>query len=171
MRIELPDPHINQQKILDSNARFRVVMAGRRFGKSELSQIEIIVNALQGKQVFYVTPTYNLARVFFDQLAKAVPFEANKFEADILSLVKDADAATAQLKTIQDNLTKQIASIQKLATDAEKNYDAQDKIWDKAKIAAENLGLKKEDIKGWKEFENSRLTIRKAFDAANKFRK
>jgi len=97
--------------------------------------------------------------------------KANKFEADILSLVKDADAATAQLKTIQDNLTKQIASIQKLATDAEKNYDAQDKIWDKAKIAAENLGLKKEDIKGWKEFENSRLTIRKAFDAANKFRK
>jgi hypothetical protein len=97
--------------------------------------------------------------------------KANKFEADILSLVKDADTATAQLKTIQDNLTKQIASIQKLATDAEKNYDAQDKIWDKAKIAAENLGLKKEDIKGWKEFENSRLTIRKAFDAANKFRK
>jgi hypothetical protein len=97
--------------------------------------------------------------------------KANKFEADILSLVKDADTATAQLKTIQDNLTKQIASIQKLATDAEKNYDAQDKIWDKAKIAAENLGLKKEDIKGWKEFENSRLTIRKAFDAANKFKK
>jgi hypothetical protein len=97
--------------------------------------------------------------------------KANKFEADILSLVKDADTATAQLKTIQDNLTKQIASIQKLATDALKNYDAQDKIWDKAKIAAENLGLKKEEIKGWKEFENSRLTIRKAFDASNKYRK
>jgi hypothetical protein len=58
-------------------------MAGRRFGKSELSQIEIIINALQGQQVFYVTPTYNLARVFFDQLAKAVPFEANKSELSI----------------------------------------------------------------------------------------
>ncbi len=80
MKIELPNPHINQSAILESKARFRVVMAGRRFGKSELSQIEIIVNALQGKQVFYVTPTYNLARVFFDQLAKAVPFEANKSE-------------------------------------------------------------------------------------------
>jgi hypothetical protein len=97
--------------------------------------------------------------------------KSNKFEADILSLVKDADTATAQLKTIQDNLTKQIASIQKLATDALKNYDAQEKIWDKAKIAAENLGLKKEEIKGWKEFENSMSTIRKAFDASNKFRK
>jgi hypothetical protein len=97
--------------------------------------------------------------------------KANKIEADIFSLVKDADTATAQLKTIQDNLTKQIASINKLVVDAEKNYDAQDKIWDKAKIAAENLGLKKEDIKGWKEFENSRLTIRKAFDAARKYQK
>ena len=83
MKIELPNPHINQQAILDSTTRFRVVMAGRRFGKSELSQIEIIVNALQGKQVFYITPTYNLARVFFDQLTKAVPFEANKSELSI----------------------------------------------------------------------------------------
>lgn len=83
MRIELPQPHTNQEIVLQSKARFRVIMAGRRWGKSELSQIEIIVNALQGKQVFYVTPTYNLARVFFDQLAKAVPFEANKSELSI----------------------------------------------------------------------------------------
>ena len=83
MRIELPTPHINQNKILESNARFRVVMAGRRFGKSELSQIEIIVNALQGKSVAYITPTYSLAKVFFDQLAKALPFESNRSELSI----------------------------------------------------------------------------------------
>ena len=83
MRIELPNPHINQQRILDSQSRFRVVMAGRRFGKSELSQIEIIVNALQGKNVAYITPTYQLARVFFEQLIKVVPFESNKSELSI----------------------------------------------------------------------------------------
>lgn len=83
MRIELPNPHINQQRILDSQSRFRVVMAGRRFGKSELSQIEIIVNALQGKKVAYITPTYNLARVFFEQLIKTLPFESNKSELSI----------------------------------------------------------------------------------------
>lgn len=83
MRIELPNPHINQQRILDSLSRFRVVMAGRRFGKSELSQIEIIVNALQGKKVAYITPTYNLARVFFEQLIKTLPFESNKSELSI----------------------------------------------------------------------------------------
>jgi len=83
MRIELPNPHVNQQKILDSVSRFRVVMAGRRFGKSELSQIEIIINSLQGKKVAYITPTYNLARVFFEQLIKTLPFESNKSELSI----------------------------------------------------------------------------------------
>ena len=62
MRIELPNPHENQWKVLNSTARFRTMMSGRRFGKSELAQIEIINQALQGKQVGYITPTYNLAR-------------------------------------------------------------------------------------------------------------
>ena len=80
MIIELPQPHINQQLILDNQSRFRVVMCGRRFGKSELSQIEIIVNALEGKSVAYITPTYKLAKSFFDKLVKRVPFENNKSE-------------------------------------------------------------------------------------------
>lgn len=83
MRLELPEPHINQQRILDSEARFRVVMCGRRFGKSELSQIEIITNALLGKSVAYITPTYQLARVFFERLTQAVPFQSNKSELTI----------------------------------------------------------------------------------------
>lgn len=78
MRIELPKPHINQQKILDSEARYRVVCCGRRFGKSELSQIEIINEALKGNSVAYITPTYQLAKTFFNQLIKVVPFENNK---------------------------------------------------------------------------------------------
>jgi len=39
MQIFLPNPHANQQRILECDKRFRVVMCGRRFGKSELSQI------------------------------------------------------------------------------------------------------------------------------------
>lgn len=78
MIIELPEAHINQNKILESTARFRVVMCGRRFGKSELSQVEIISNALQGMNVAYITPTYKLAKTFFDKLIECVPFENNK---------------------------------------------------------------------------------------------
>ena len=77
MIIELPKPHINQQKILEAERRFVVVMCGRRFGKSELSQIIIIKEALKGGQVAYVTPTYGLAQVFFERLAKVLPFKNN----------------------------------------------------------------------------------------------
>lgn len=78
MTIELPRPHINQEKILQSDKRFRVVMCGRRFGKSELAQIGIITAALKGDQVAYITPTYKLAKTFFEKLTQTVPFENNK---------------------------------------------------------------------------------------------
>ena len=77
MRIELPTPHANQEKILNADKRFIVVMCGRRFGKSELSQILIIKEALKGGQVAYITPTYGLAQVFFERLAKVLPFKSN----------------------------------------------------------------------------------------------
>jgi hypothetical protein len=77
MRIELPTPHLNQQKILDAERRFIVIMCGRRFGKSELSQILIIKEALKGGNVAYITPTYGLAQVFFERLTKVLPFKSN----------------------------------------------------------------------------------------------
>jgi hypothetical protein len=77
MRIELPTPHLNQKKILDAEKRFIVIMCGRRFGKSELSQILIIKEALKGGQVAYITPTYGLAQVFFERLTKVLPFKSN----------------------------------------------------------------------------------------------
>ena len=77
MRIELPKPHINQQGILDNSARFRVVMCGRRFGKSELSQILCINAAIHGQQVAYITPTYKLAKAFFKKLSQYLHFPNN----------------------------------------------------------------------------------------------
>jgi hypothetical protein len=77
VRIELPSPHINQQKILECEKRFIVVMCGRRFGKSELSQIIGIKEAIIGGQVAYITPTYKLAKAFFERLTAALPFKNN----------------------------------------------------------------------------------------------
>ena len=77
MRIELPNPHINQKKILECDRRFIVVMCGRRFGKSELSQIMGIKAAITGGQVAYITPTYKLAKAFFERLTAAIPFKNN----------------------------------------------------------------------------------------------
>jgi hypothetical protein len=77
VRIELPNPHINQKKILECEKRFIVVMCGRRFGKSELSQILAISEAVKGGQVAYITPTYKLAKAFFERLTAALPFKNN----------------------------------------------------------------------------------------------
>lgn len=49
---------------MHSNARFKVVAAGRRTGKSYLAAISMIIRALDGKEgkVFYVAPTQGMAR-------------------------------------------------------------------------------------------------------------
>jgi hypothetical protein len=83
MQIHIPELHENQQKIYDDTSRFRVVMCGRRFGKSELAQMEIIFEAIKGHAVAYITPTYQLAKTFFKQLAKVLPFENNKSDLTI----------------------------------------------------------------------------------------
>lgn len=74
MIIEIPEPHINQEPILESDARFVVLMCGRRFGKSELSQIKLITKAIQGEQIAYVTPTYKLAKQFYEKLSASLPY-------------------------------------------------------------------------------------------------
>jgi len=52
-----------QQTIVDDSHRFRVVVAGRRFGKTHLSIRELCYHArLPDKEVWYIAPTYKMAR-------------------------------------------------------------------------------------------------------------
>ena len=59
-----------QKLVAQSTKRFRVVCAGRRFGKSILAIREMAKFASQpNKKVMYVAPTYGMARnIIFDQL-------------------------------------------------------------------------------------------------------
>jgi len=75
IRIDLPRPHTGQRKVLGSKARFRVLMCGRRWGKSLISKQYTITEALDGKINAYITPNYSLAKVFFDEIAKIIPNE------------------------------------------------------------------------------------------------
>lgn len=74
MRIEFSAAHINQKPILNSQSRFIVVMCGRRFGKSELCQIKLVKSAIKGQQIAYITPTYKLAKQFYEKLGSALPY-------------------------------------------------------------------------------------------------
>jgi hypothetical protein len=73
--IILPIPHKTQTEVLNCDNRFIVLMCGRRWGKSLISQSIAIENGLANKYVAYVTPTYQLAKVFFDELTKVIPSE------------------------------------------------------------------------------------------------
>lgn len=73
IEIKLPKPHAAQRAVLDSPARFRVMMCGRRFGKSLISQNISIENGLANKKVAYITPTYQLGKTFFQEICKILP--------------------------------------------------------------------------------------------------
>jgi len=73
MEIILPQPHSTQIPILECQSRFITLMCGRRWGKSLVSQVIAISEALQGKSVAYVTPTFLLSKVFFDELLHHLP--------------------------------------------------------------------------------------------------
>ena len=70
------DYHPGQQRVRDNKARFRVVVAGRRFGKSWLAINEAICAALdeanvQQHPVFLIAPTFDQARrVYWQRLLK-----------------------------------------------------------------------------------------------------
>lgn len=73
--IRLPNPHPAQKQFLEDNSRFRVLMCGRRWGKSLISQSESIKSALANEQVAYITPTYLLAKYFFEEITQRLPDE------------------------------------------------------------------------------------------------
>mgnify|MGYP003137013768 FL=1 len=65
-----------QGQVFNCNKRFRVLVAGRRFGKSYLSCIELIRGAINrpGETYFYCAPTYRMAKdIAWKELKKLVP--------------------------------------------------------------------------------------------------
>jgi hypothetical protein len=67
-----------QTEIFTSNARWRVVVAGRRFGKTFLSNTELLGASLSGKSknCWYIAPTYGAAKeIAWDMLLDQIPQE------------------------------------------------------------------------------------------------
>ncbi|MFW6855376.1 terminase large subunit domain-containing protein [Burkholderia gladioli] len=68
--------HSKQWEVHRSKARFRVVVAGRRWGKSALSRVEMIQWAAKKKKqkVWYVAPSYRMAKqIMWIDLLEAIP--------------------------------------------------------------------------------------------------
>lgn len=68
--------HLGQKKVAQDGHRFRVIVAGRRWGKTQISKISLITAAARKKrqQVWYVAPTYQMARdIMWDDLKASIP--------------------------------------------------------------------------------------------------
>ncbi len=67
--------HSKQMEVYLSRARFRVVVAGRRWGKTALSRTLMIAKARKPKQrIWYVAPTYRMAKqIMWNDLLDAIP--------------------------------------------------------------------------------------------------
>jgi hypothetical protein len=67
--------HPKQMEVYKSKARFRVVVAGRRWGKTALARVLIITHARVAKRkIWYVAPTYKMAKnIMWLDLLDAIP--------------------------------------------------------------------------------------------------
>lgn len=67
--------HTKQMEVYRSQTRYRVVVAGRRWGKTALSRVLIIKKAQKKKQkIWYVAPTYKMAKqIMWVDLMDAIP--------------------------------------------------------------------------------------------------
>lgn len=67
--------HAKQMEVYQCPSRFRVVVAGRRWGKTALSRVLIIKRAQKPRQkIWYVAPTYRMAKqIMWTDLLEAIP--------------------------------------------------------------------------------------------------
>jgi hypothetical protein len=102
LQIELPPLHPGQRLVRDSDARFRVLCCGRRWGKSRLSSALMTERALMGGQCWVITPVYALGGPMFDdlrRLAAQIPgCEVNRSDR----LIRYPNGGLCQVKTGDD---------------------------------------------------------------------
>ena len=67
-------PHAGQRPIRNSDARFRIIACGRRWGKTELAAYEAADRLGEpGTLVWWVAPTYDIADIGFDAVKEQLP--------------------------------------------------------------------------------------------------
>ena len=60
VEITLPPLHPKQQEVFQDPSRFKVVVTGRQFGKTNLGAVVCVAAALRGASIWWVAPTFDL---------------------------------------------------------------------------------------------------------------
>lgn len=93
--------HNRQAEVYRSPHRFRVVVAGRRSGKTHLARVIMIAKALGRKKqrIWYIAPTYQMARqIMWDELIDAIPKKLIKKVNNTLLIVRLINGSVIELK-------------------------------------------------------------------------
>jgi len=80
---KLPPLHEAQQKVFDSKARWKILCAGRRFGKTRLGVQMCMEVALRGGRAWWVAPTFAIARVGWRDIAASAASFPKEIEPNI----------------------------------------------------------------------------------------
>jgi hypothetical protein len=119
-----------QGQVFNNRTRFRVLVAGRRFGKSYLACIELLRGAIErpGETFFYAAPTYRMAKdIAWKVLKKLVPraWIKAKNETDLkLELV---NGSTIELKGTENAMALRGRSLAGVVLDEAAFMDAE--VW------------------------------------------
>lgn len=71
--VTLPALFDKQIKVVNSKTRFKIVMGGRRFGKSFMCACIAIDKMINKQRLFYLTPKYKFAKEFYRTLLEKIP--------------------------------------------------------------------------------------------------
>lgn len=60
LKVNLPQLHPHQLEVFQDPSRFKVIVTGRQFGKTHLGAVMCVAAALQGRDIWWVAPTFDL---------------------------------------------------------------------------------------------------------------
>ncbi len=92
--------HRGQREVLSDPRRFRVVVAGRRWGKTVTAKVAIIKRSRMPKQIiWYVAPTYRMARgIMWSEIQESIPPALIKRKHETLMLIELINGTIIELK-------------------------------------------------------------------------
>lgn len=144
----LYDPHPSQQEVRQSKARYRVLVCGRRWGKTTLAVNEAVFHAIEhGGDIWYVAPTYRQAKEIawrmLKQIYHALPKWWKRATNESELWVEFRNGARVSLKGADNEDSLRGSALNGLIMDEVDSYRGWEQIWHE--VLAPSLV----DRKGW----------------------
>ena len=119
-----------QGQVFSSRKRFRVLVAGRRFGKSYLSCVELLRGAVErpGETFFYAAPTYRMAKdIAWKTMKQLVPLAWVKSKNETDLKIELVNGSTIELKGTENAMALRGRSLAGVVLDEAAFMDAE--VW------------------------------------------